>query len=91
MLFDLLAAVSIIFWSGLWAYSTLLVLLVIMKETESMYAYPMRMALDRFVDALGFSWLKPLHDLQLQRLRLISYSLFGVVTLGVGIVLLLVD
>ncbi len=91
MLYQLLLGMTSVLWGGLWGYSTLLVILVFMKETESFYAFPMRAALDRFVETLGFGWLKPLHDLGLTHLRLVSYALFGSITLGVGLVAFYLD
>ncbi len=91
MVNQLVLGISAILWGGLWGYSTLLVALVFMEETESLYAYPMRAALDRFVDTLGFSWLKPLHGMQLSRLRFISYGMFGLITLGLGLMAVVLE
>lgn len=83
--------VAIVIWGLLWGYSTLLVLLVFMKETDSLYAYPMRTALDRFVESVGCGWLRTLHSLQLAQLRLISYLMFGLVSVGVALTLFLAE
>jgi hypothetical protein len=91
MLYQLLLSLAALLWGGLWGYSTLLIALVWMKETESLYSYPMQAAMDRFVDILGCGWLKPLHDLPQWQLRWISYGLFGFVSLGVCVVILVVD
>lgn len=89
MLEQALLLAAIVIWGLLWGYSTLLVMLVFMKETDSLYAYPMRVALDRFVESFGCGWLRTLHNLQLSQLRTISYSMFGVVTAGVALTLFL--
>ncbi len=91
MVYQILIGLTIILWSGLWSYSTLLVVLVFMKDSESLYAYPMQVALDRFVDNLGFSWLKPLHKLEQTRLRQISYGMFGAVTLGLSLLVMVLS
>ncbi len=91
MLSEILLGFTALLWGGLWGYSTLLLVLVFMRETESLYAYPMRSALDRFVDTLGFPWLKSLHQLQLERLRWISYVMFGLVSVGISVMLVFLD
>ncbi|MFT0787392.1 hypothetical protein [Synechococcus sp. H55.10] len=83
MLEPILIGLSAVLWGGLWGYATLLIVLVNFKEQGSVYAYPMQVVLDRFVESLGLDWLKALHAMQLKPLRQISYALFGAVTLGV--------
>lgn len=84
---DIALGVASIFWAVMWAYATLLILYVFLEDTDSMYFQPMRISLDRFVDTLGMGWLKPLHDMDVARRRIVSYSLFVLVTIGVGLVL----
>ncbi|MDX2271805.1 MAG: hypothetical protein NW237_07625 [Cyanobacteriota bacterium] len=91
MIEESLLAIAAILWGSLWGYSTLLIVLVLLQENKSLYAYPMRMALDRFVELLGFNWLKSLHQLQLTTLRLVSYGMFVIVSLGVSFLLLVLD
>jgi len=91
MLEQALLMIAVVIWGLLWGYSTLLVMLVLMQETDSLYAYPMRAALDRFVESVGCGWLRTLHNLQLTQLRWISYLMFGLVTLGVALTLFLAE
>ena len=91
MLISLLILLTVLLWGGLWGYSTLLVTLVWMREQDSDYVYPMRIALDRFVESLGLGWLKPLHSLGLEQQRLIGYGMFQLVTIGVAYTLLVVS
>ncbi|MEN9203540.1 MAG: hypothetical protein Q6J46_12170 [Thermostichus sp. DG02_2_bins_29] len=87
MLEPILIGLGAVLWGSLWGYTTLLILLVNFKESGSVYAYPMQMVLDRFVESLGLGWLKTLHAMQLKPLRQVSYALFAVVTLGVAFML----
>lgn len=82
MAFPVLTTLGILIWAGLWAYATLLVIYVILEESDSLYTYPMQLSLDRFVENLGLAWLKQLHRLPLADRRRLSISLLGVVTLG---------
>jgi hypothetical protein len=88
---QLILSLALVASGGLWAYSTLLVFFIYLEETDSFYFYPMRMALDRFVEAMGLGWLKPLHGLQLSQRRSLSYCLFGLVSLGVAFLLWLTE
>ncbi len=83
----LLVALGSILWGGLWGYSTLLVFDVYLELTGSDYHYPMQLALDRLVELVGLGWLKPLHRLELQQRRWFCLALFGLITLGVGVLL----
>jgi hypothetical protein len=91
MLVTLWILVTALLWGGLWGYATLLIALIWMREQDSEYAYPMRIALDRLVESVGCNWLKPLHSLSLERQRLIGYGLFGVVTVGVVYTLVVLE
>jgi len=82
MAFPVLTTLGILVWAGLWAYATLLVMYVILEECDSVYTYPMRLSLDRFVENLGLRWLKQLHRLPLAERRRMSISLLVVVTLA---------
>ncbi|GAB4215321.1 MAG: hypothetical protein OHK0012_15220 [Synechococcales cyanobacterium] len=82
MAYPILTTLAIVFWAGLWAYATLLVVFVILEEADSTHAYPMRMALDRFVDNLSLPWLRGLHRLPLPQRRRLSFALMVLVTLG---------
>ena len=83
----LLVTLSLIASAALWAYTTLLVLWVLLEDNDSLYAYPMRTALDRFVDTFGMGWLKPLHQLHISERRPLSYGLFAAVTVAIGLLL----
>ena len=85
----LLLAFALLVSAGLWAYSTLMVFWVLLEDSESIYTGPMRVALDRFVDTFGMSWLKPLHQLHISERRPISFGLFAAVTVGIGVLLYL--
>ena len=79
MAFPVLTTLGIIVWAGLWAYATLLVIYVILEESDSVYTYPMRLSLDRFVENVGLAWLKQLHRLPLVERRRLSIGLLVVV------------
>ncbi|MEN9252778.1 MAG: hypothetical protein Q6L49_10095 [Thermostichales cyanobacterium HHBFW_bins_127] len=85
MAFPVLTTLGIILWAGLWAYATLLVIDVILEETDSLYRYPMRLSLDRFVEQVGLPWLKQLHRLPLPERRPFSIGLLLVVTLATAL------
>ncbi len=82
MAFPVLTTLGIIVWAGLWAYATLLVVYVILEESDSVYTYPMRLSLDRFVENVGLAWLKQLHRLPLVERRRLSIGLLVVVTVA---------
>lgn len=82
MAFPVLTTLGIIVWAGLWAYATLLVIYVILEESDSVYTYPMRLSLDRFVENVGLAWLKELHRLPLVDRRRLSIGLLVVVTVA---------
>jgi len=82
MAFPVLTTLGIIVWAGLWAYATLLVIYVILEESDSVYTYPMRLSLDRFVENVGLAWLKELHRLPLVERRRLSIGLLVVVTVA---------
>jgi hypothetical protein len=82
MAFPVLTTLGIIVWAGLWAYATLLVIYVILEESDSVYTYPMRLSLDRFVENVGLAWLKQLHRLPLVERRRLSIGLLVVVTVA---------
>ncbi|MEM6445580.1 MAG: hypothetical protein AAFY57_08745 [Cyanobacteria bacterium J06642_2] len=87
LLSEIALVTASIFWAVMWAYATLLILYAFLEDTDSIYFQPMRMSLDRFVDTLGMGWLKPLHEMNVAQRRAISYGLFVLVTIGVGLLL----
>ena len=87
----MLIFLSVIVSATVWAYSTLMVMWVILEDAESMYARPMRPAMDRFADTFYLSWLKPLHELELEERKPISLGMFGLVTISISLLIWMIE